>query len=305
MISPSIQHFLISPSIQHFLIFLFSYFLILLILFCILKPVFEDGPSKFTLLWLHEADRVYGDRLVSLEHVSKYNQVALGAVKRRFASEAGVISNYYVEDSSDSLIFCHFAKTLSDDKYDLVTNMDVLRLTLNKTLEEYNEDNAVMNLVLFDDAIKHCCRISRIIKNDGGHALLVGVGGSGKQSLSRLSSFICGFSVYQITINQTYSMTDLKEDLQKMYTRAGMSLFSFFSFLLHPTIHQRLILAAFDCDRFVFSTVIVIVIVIDLFLINFSSIFHQFFTSRCEKRGYFLFVYRQSSQGRKIFSVLE
>ena len=66
------------------------------------------------------------------------------------------------------------------------------------------------NLVLFDDAIKHCCRIARIIKNPGGHALLVGVGGSGKQSLSLLSSFICGFSVYQITINQTYSMSDLK-----------------------------------------------------------------------------------------------
>ena len=77
-------------------------------------------------------------------------------------------------------------------------------------------------VVLFDDAIKHCCRIARIIKNPGGHALLVGVGGSGKQSLSRLSSFICGFTVYQITINQTYSMNDLKEDLQKMYTRAGV-----------------------------------------------------------------------------------
>ena len=183
---------------------------------------FEDGPSKFVLLWLHEADRVYGDRLVSLEHVAKYNQVSLGAVKRRFASEAGVISNYYMEDSSESLIFCHFAKSLADNKYDQVTSMDILRKTLDTTLEEYNETNAVMNLVLFDDAIKHCCRISRIIKNEGGHALLVGVGGSGKQSLSRLSSFICGYSVYQITINQTYSMTDLKEDLQKMYTRAGV-----------------------------------------------------------------------------------
>tara|TARA_B110000091_G_scaffold206803_1_gene244149 strand:+ start:181 stop:1293 length:1113 start_codon:yes stop_codon:yes gene_type:complete len=154
--------------------------------------------------------------------VAKYNQVSLGAVKRRFASEAGVISNYYMEDSSESLIFCHFAKSLADNKYDQVTSMDILRKTLDTTLEEYNETNAVMNLVLFDDAIKHCCRISRIIKNDGGHALLVGVGGSGKQSLSRLSSFICGYSVYQITINQTYSMTDLKEDLQKMYTRAGV-----------------------------------------------------------------------------------
>ena len=182
---------------------------------------FEDGPQKFVLLWLHEADRVYGDRLVSLGHVAKYNQVALGAVKRRFASDAGVISNYYSQDG-ESLIFCHFAKSLSDNKYDQVTSMDILRKTLDTTLEEYNETNAVMNLVLFDDAIKHCCRISRIINNPGGHALLVGVGGSGKQSLSRLSSFICGFSVYQITINQTYSMTDFREDLQKMFTRAGV-----------------------------------------------------------------------------------
>ena len=110
---------------------------------------FEEGPSKFIQLWLHEADRVYGDRLVSLEHVAKYNTVALNAVKKRFASEAGVISNYYIEDSSESLIFCHFAQSLQDNKYDQVQSMEILRKTLNTTLEEYNETNAVMNLGTF------------------------------------------------------------------------------------------------------------------------------------------------------------
>ena len=79
-----------------------------------------------------------------------------------------------------------------------------------------------MDLVLFEDAMKHICRISRIISNPGGHALLVGVGGSGKQSLSKLSAHLCGMSTYMIVISGSYNTSSLKEDLQKMYKAAGL-----------------------------------------------------------------------------------
>jgi len=87
----------------------------------------------------------------------------------------------------------------------------------NLGLREYNELNPVMDLVLFEDAMKHICKVTRIITASGGHALLVGVGGSGKQSLSRLSSFICQFSTMTIVISSTYSVNDLKIDLQNMF----------------------------------------------------------------------------------------
>lgn len=38
-------------------------------------------------------------------------------------------------------------------------------LNFLQALNEYNETNAVMDLVLFEDAMKHVCRITRILSN--------------------------------------------------------------------------------------------------------------------------------------------
>lgn len=54
------------------------------------------------------------------------------------------------------------------------------------------------------------CRINRIFESPRGNALLVGVGGSGKQSLSRLAAFISNLDVFQITLRKGYGIPDLK-----------------------------------------------------------------------------------------------
>ncbi|XP_050775156.1 dynein axonemal heavy chain 9 isoform X6 [Gopherus flavomarginatus] len=66
------------------------------------------------------------------------------------------------------------------------------------------------------------CRINRILESPRGNALLVGVGGSGKQSLTRLAAFISSLEVFQITLRKGYGIPDLKADLANQYIKTGV-----------------------------------------------------------------------------------
>lgn len=97
-------------------------------------------------------------------------------------------------------LYCHFACGIGEPKYMPVQNFGDLSKILDEALDSYNEINAAMNLVLFEDAISHILRINRILESPRGNALLVGVGGSGKQSLSRLAASISSLEVFQVGV---------------------------------------------------------------------------------------------------------
>lgn len=77
--------------------------------------------------------------------------------------------------------------------YEATPDLNTIKKVAVEKLELYNEKFPAkkMNLVIFDDALKHLLRITRIINSPSGNVLIVGVGGSGKQSLTRLAAYIC------------------------------------------------------------------------------------------------------------------
>jgi len=83
-----------------------------------------------------------------------------------------------------------------NDIYDVIKKIEVY-------LEEYNATSKKqMNLALFDFAVSHVLRIGRIMKMAGGNALLVGLGGSGRQTLTKLASLVCDYDVFMIQVTK-------------------------------------------------------------------------------------------------------
>jgi len=193
-----------------------------------------DNRDSMIRLWIHEIMRVFYDRLINDEDRVSFIEMIhskLGSVFEskweKLFGEKDVMPRFADLFESDKPPTTD-AKDDGTNPYAEITK-DSKRVVnfLKERLESYNnEPEAVqVDLVLFDYAVDHVLRIYRILKQDRGNAMLVGVGGSGRQSLTRLASFIAGYRVKSISSSKGSKeavMKGFREELKGFYRSAGV-----------------------------------------------------------------------------------
>ncbi|KAH8413286.1 hypothetical protein KR009_009673 [Drosophila setifemur] len=195
-------------------------------------PEATEDVNSMRRLWVHEVLRVYGDRLVEDADRTWLFENLCSTVKNSFNTDPNKLFGRLVEKDKSlqeadfrQLIYCDFTNPKADTKnYVEVQDLEELRRVVESYLVEYNNmSKKPMNLVLFRFAIEHLSRICRIIKQPRSHALLIGVGGSGRQSLTRLASHICDYELFQVEITRLYGPYEYHEDIKAILRKIGAS----------------------------------------------------------------------------------
>ncbi|EPY81024.1 hypothetical protein CB1_000762017 [Camelus ferus] len=192
-----------------------------------------ESKHTMTRLFVHEVLRVFYDRLVNdADRFWLFNLTKM-VVRDHFKESFDSIFSHLrkenapvTEEDLRNLMFGDYMNPdlEGDDRvYIEIPNIHHFSDIVDQCLDEYNQTHKTrMNLVIFRYVLEHLSRICRILKQSGGNALLVGLGGSGRQSLTRLATSMAKMQMFQPEISKGYGMNEWREDLKVLLRNVGM-----------------------------------------------------------------------------------
>lgn len=174
--------------------------------------------SKLTIfrLWVHESLRVFHDRLISPQDRTKLKKLISDQLEQTLQSSMKECTD---NDENETIFVDFFDESQNRQIYIEVfqKQRDELKKIIEDKLVEFNEKykSAAMNITLFEQAISYVCKINRIIKFSRGHGMLVGEGGAGRHSLTKLATFISKYNLCQVTISKGFKLKEFREKIKE------------------------------------------------------------------------------------------
>lgn len=78
------------------------------------------------------------------------------------------------------------------------------------------------NIVIFNTALSHVARITRILSMEGGHLILMGPPGCGRRTMARLACFMSRCAVFEAGLKDGQRGLNWREMLKSMMHTAGV-----------------------------------------------------------------------------------
>ena len=181
-------------------------------------------PESYIKLWLHEVERVFCDRLTNQQDLKEVRDMICSLLRNKFKTNYTYDQIY---NKGPPIYYGEIHKGMIPNRpYEFITNHEVLYKKLNEFVSIYNSKNktAPMDIVFFDYFVTHILRVCRVLRMPHGNMVLIGHGGSGKQTVCQLASFIMtGQSDRYTTFNapRDFKLFEFKKVIKDIIKRSN------------------------------------------------------------------------------------
>ena len=184
------------------------------------KPVSCQSPESLSRIWVNEMSRVFKDRLIDEHDREWFDENVTELVNSQFRLRIEKSELF----GEVPIMWGDLLKLDAPVKlYEEIKDKNKLFKQLESSLDDYNMSNTgKMNLVFFDDCMDHILRVSRILRQPRGNVMMIGVGGSGKQSATRLASHMLEIEFRQIEITKRFGPAEFREFLKELMFSTGI-----------------------------------------------------------------------------------
>uniref|UniRef100_UPI00358F5A88 dynein axonemal heavy chain 12-like n=1 Tax=Myxine glutinosa TaxID=7769 RepID=UPI00358F5A88 len=225
------ENLLPTPAKSHYMFNLRDFARVIRGVLLLRRETFSDKLSMVRL-FVHEVLRVFYDRLVDDGDRALLFQLLHTLLKKHFKETLDGTFKHLkegnklvTEDNLRNLMFGDYMDldaTEDDRVYAEVPSVQMFTSVVEQSLEIYNQTHKKpMNLVIFRYVLEHLSRINRVLKQPAENALLVGVGGSGRQSLTRLAASMAGMTFFQPEVSKNYGFSEWRDDIKSLLKNAG------------------------------------------------------------------------------------
>jgi dynein heavy chain len=194
------------------------------------KLKYLRNQDEFIRLWAHESSRVFADGLSDQEEISWFHDLVASTIEERFE----------VQWRLDQFVPSHFgAFNISANDRDYrervipadesagaaISDLSKTQMVtdLNDALYQYQLSAQPMELVLFDDVLRHLSATCRVFRQGRGNMLLLGQSGCGRRSVVKLAAHVIGAELFQIRLARGYGLSEFREDLKPLLQNAGVA----------------------------------------------------------------------------------
>jgi dynein heavy chain len=189
--------------------------------FSVLQPSAIDSKDLSLKFFCSEVVRVYAGRLIDLQDRGVLKKILDEAAQAHMDCN---LRGIFTSSKGEVVPFVNFLRSVEDHKGPEESSFADMKACLDKKFLDYLSSTGAtpFTMVFFKEAIANIVTIAHVLKLPRATSMQVGLGSSGRTTLTKFASFMLGYDFQTLEIRKDMNLIDFRDNMKALIMNAVM-----------------------------------------------------------------------------------